>query len=127
MYLNYRISKSMLFFVRKIRTNLSHSLSSDLSILNVLYEKKSIEEKFELWENFSLNSQFAFTQMVQLTSTDLAFFGDREVEKTNKENSDFSYNGDYYKIISDTALDKFQKRNKDFHRSSPSGFQTCQQ
>ena len=85
------------------------------SLLNVLYEKKSIEEKFELWENFSLNSQFAFTQMVQLTSTDLAFFGDRKVEKTNKENSNFSYNGEYYKIISDTALDKFQKRNKEYH------------
>lgn len=85
------------------------------SLVESVMKKETVENRRNAWKNFSLNTQFAFTQIVQLTSTDMAFFGKRKVVESNKENSNFSYNGKYYKIVSDDALDVFQKRNKEYH------------
>ena len=77
----------------------------------------------ERYREYSMNFQLAFTQMVELTSTDMAFFGKREVEEVNSQkDADFSVvlNNKirYYKIISDTSLEQFQKRNKEYHAPS---------
>lgn len=77
----------------------------------------------ERYREYSMNFQLAFTQMVELTSTDMAFFGKREVEEVNSQkDADFSVvlNNKirYYKITSDTALEQFQKRNKEYHAPS---------
>lgn len=85
------------------------------SIVGTVLPNETVENRFNAWKNYSLNTQLAFTQIVELTSTDLAFFGKRKVVQTSKENSNFKYNGKYYKIESDDALDVFQKRNKEYH------------
>lgn len=84
-------------------------------LITTLLPQETVEGRFNAWKNYSLNTQLAFTQIVELTSTDLAFFGDRKVSETSKEKSNFKHNGKYYKIDSDDALDKFQKRNKEYH------------
>ena len=79
------------------------------------YPETKIDDLRAIWKEYSLNYQLAFTQMVELTSTDTAYFGKREVVPTTKENSNFIYDGKYYKISKDTTLDVFQKRNKEYH------------
>lgn len=88
--------------------------------LNKLEENSKLEEAYR---EYVMNYNFAFTQMVQLTCTDLAFFGKKTIEETTEEESNFrhtfTYNGKtytkFYKITSDNALDVFQKRNKQYH------------
>ena len=83
--------------------------------LKVLYPEMSIEDRKSLWKEYSLNYQLAFTQMVEITSTDMAYYGKREVVPADKENGNFIYDGKYYKISKDTSLEVFQKRNKEYH------------
>lgn len=80
-----------------------------------LWPNKSVDDRYKLWEEYSLNYQLAFTQMVQLTSTDLAFYGKRVVQEATAEDSNFTYKNHHYKIVEDTTLNVFQKRNKEYH------------
>lgn len=80
-----------------------------------LWPNKSVDDRYKLWEEYSLNYQLAFTQMVQLTSTDLAFYGKRVVQKATAKDSNFTYKNQHYKIVEDTTLNVFQKRNKEYH------------
>ena len=86
---------------------------ANISQLNDLKNKGKLKE---VYREYSMNFQFAFTQLVQLTCTDMAFYGKRKVsEVKNIAESNFIHNGKYYKIVSDNALEVFQKRNKEIH------------
>lgn len=95
----------------------------DISQINDLKNRGKLKE---VYREYSMNFQFAFTQLVQLTCTDMAFYGKRKVvEVENINESNFTYkpkdkDGNegktkYYKIVSDNALEVFQKRNKEVH------------
>lgn len=95
--------------------DINTEFESVLPQLRVQYPEANLDVLKAMWKEYSLNYQLAFTQMVELTSTDMAYYGKREVEQTTKENSNFMYNGKYYKITKDTSLDVYQKRNKEYH------------
>lgn len=80
------------------------------------------------YREYYYNYMYAWTQMVELTATDTAFFGKRKVKEVNSaKEADFSHtryimeNGKrkaikhHYKIVSDDTLSVFQKRNKEYH------------
>lgn len=80
------------------------------------------------YREYYYNYMYAWIQMVELTSTDTAFFGKRKVKEVNSaKQADFTHkynvveNGEvksiikHYKIISDDTLSTFQKRNKEYH------------
>jgi len=80
------------------------------------------------YREYYYNYMYAWIQMVELTSTDTAFFGKRKVKEVNNaKQADFTHkyniteNGEvksiikHYKIISDDTLSTFQKRNKEYH------------
>ncbi len=95
--------------------NMTTEFAEVYEYLYSVWPNKSANEIYDLWKEYSLNYQLAFTQMVQLTSTDLAFYGKRVVQKTTAENSNFTYKNQHYKIVEDTTLNVFQKRNKEYH------------
>ena len=107
-------------FFKQVYTNWSNeNMATEFQAVDEylysLWPNKSVDDRYKLWEEYSLNYQLAFTQMVQLTSTDLAFYGKRVVQKTTAENSNFTYKNQHYKIVEDTTLNVFQKRNKEYH------------
>lgn len=107
-------------FFKQIYTNWSNkNMATEFQevdeYLYSLWPNKSVDDRYKLWEEYSLNYQLAFTQMVQLTSTDLAFYGKRVVQKATVKDGNFTYKGQHYKIVEDTTLNVFQKRNKEYH------------
>lgn len=89
------------------------------------YDAKQRQKLFEQYEEFMLNTNHAFANIVALTCSDMAFFGKKKVvEVKDIKDSDITHkyidNNDqevvkYYKITSDNALETFQKRNKEYH------------
>lgn len=107
-------------FFKQVYTNWSNkNMATEFQevdeYLYSLWSNKSVDDRYKLWEEYSLNYQLAFTQMVQLTSTDLAFYGKRVVQEATAEDSNFTYKNHHYKIVEDTTLNVFQKRNKEYH------------
>lgn len=95
--------------------DINNEFEQVLDKLQRQYPEAKVDDLREMWKEYSLNYQLAFTQMVELTGTDIAYFGKREVAPTTKEDSNFIYDGKYYKISKDNTLDVFQKRNKEYH------------
>lgn len=107
-------------FFKQVYTNWSNkNMATEFQevdeYLYSLWPNKSVDDRYKLWEEYSLNYQLAFTQMIQLTSTDLAFYGKRVVQEATAEDSNFTYKNHHYKIVEDTTLNVFQKRNKEYH------------
>lgn len=85
---------------------------------------------YEAIREYEMNFQFATSQMIQLTTTDLAFYGKVECEPATKANYDFAYTHtdvdgkettSYYKVTSDDTIKTFQKRFKEVHAPSSKG------
>lgn len=135
------VDKSFLEYINRAINSNTYISEDDLSLAIDTYNKYvPVESQIEfehspLWNalrEYEMNFNFMTSQILQLCTTDIAFYGKVNVELSTENDYDFVFehndlNGgktkQFYKITSDSTIKDLQKRFKELHAPSMKGNQ----